>query len=343
LKAARYSGHGGPEVIRFEEVPDPQIAPADLIVRVAACALNRLDVVQRKGHFTMPGYRLPHIAGMDVAGEIVEIGADVRGFREGDRVVINPSLTQVQGKSRFSGMDDRYGVLGVIGATVDGGYAELCAVPASHVSRIPAQFSFEEAACIPTCYVTAWHALREIGRLMAGETVLIHAAGSGVSSAGIQLAKKLGATVLATARSDAKLERARRLGASQVFNIREGDVAQWAREVTDGRGVDMVFDHVGPALWQSSLAALRPRGRLVTCGATTGPHVTLELGRLHQMGIQIIGADCYSYEEFERVLSLYWEGGFERSIDSEFSLAEAGNAHRRMESEDFSGRILLKP
>jgi NADPH:quinone reductase-like Zn-dependent oxidoreductase len=240
-------------------------------------------------------------------------------------------------------MDDRYGALGVIGATVDGGYAELCAVPASHVSHIPAKFSFEEAACIPTCYVTAWHALREIGRLAAGETVLIHAAGSGVSSAGIQLAKKLGATVLATARSAPKLERARRLGASHVFNIREGDVAQWAHEVTDGRGVDVVFDHVGPALWQSSLAALRPRGRLVTCGATTGPHVTLELGRLHQMGIQIMGADCYTYDEFERVLALYWKGGFERSIDSEFPLAEAGDAQRRMESEDFSGRILLKP
>jgi NADPH:quinone reductase-like Zn-dependent oxidoreductase len=343
LKAARYSGHGGPEVIRYEDVPDPRIAPADVIVRVAACALNRLDVVQRKGHFTMPGYQLPHIAGMDVAGEIVDTGADVRGIRVGDRVVINPSLTQVQGNSRFLGMDDRYGALGVIGATVDGGYAELCAVPASHVSHIPARFSFEEAACIPTCYVTAWHALREIGRLAAGETVLIHAAGSGVSSAGIQLAKKLGATVLATARSAAKLERARRLGASHVFNIREGDVAQWARELTDGRGVDLVFDHVGPALWQSSLGALRPRGRLVTCGATTGPHVTLELGRLHQMGIQIIGADCYTYEEFERVLSLYWEGGFERSVDSEFPLAEASEAHRRMEAEDFSGRILLKP
>ena len=343
MKAARYSGHGGPEVIRYEDVPDPQIAPADVIVRVAACALNRLDVVQRNGHFTMPGYRLPHIAGMDVAGEIVETGADVRGVRKGDRVVINPSLTQVKGNSRFSGMDDRYGALGVIGATVDGGYAELCAVPASHVSQIPAKFSFEEAACIPTCYVTAWHALREIGRLAAGETVLIHAAGSGVSSAGIQLAKKLGATVLATARSAPKLERARRLGASHVFNIREGDVAQWAHEVTDGRGVDVVFDHVGPALWQSSLAALRPRGRLVTCGATTGPHVTLELGRLHQMGIQIMGADCYTYDEFERVLALYWKGGFERSIDSEFPLAEAGDAQRRMESEDFSGRILLKP
>jgi NADPH:quinone reductase-like Zn-dependent oxidoreductase len=343
VKAARYSGHGGPEVLRYEDVPDPRIGPADVIVKVAACALNRLDVLQRTGHFTMPGYRLPHIPGMDVAGEVIEKGPETDGVDIGDRVVINPSLTQVRGNSRFLGLDDRYGILGVIGATVDGGYAELCAVPASHVSPIPARFSFEEAACIPTCFVTAWHALSEIGRLAAGETVLIHAAGSGVSSAGIQLATRLGASVLATARSPAKLEHARRLGAAHVFNIHDGDVAQWARQVTGGRGVDLVFDHVGPALWQSSLDALRPRGRLVTCGATTGPKVTLELGRLHHLGIQIVGSDCYSYEEFDRVLSLYWQGGFERAVDSVFPLTQASEAHRRMERENLSGRILLKP
>lgn len=343
MKAGRYSGHGGPEVIRYEDVPDPTIGPADVIVKVAACGVNRLDVIQRTGFFTLPGYRLPHIAGMDVAGEVIEVGSQTEGVSIGDRVVINPSLTKVRGDSRFLGMDDRYGQLGVIGATADGGYAELCAAPASHVQIIPAGFSYEEAACIPTCYVTAWHALCEIGRLTAGETVLIHAAGGGVSSAAIQLGKKLGATVLATARSEAKLDRAVRLGADHVLNNRHADVAQWAREVTGGRGVDMVFDHVGPALWQSSLSALRPRGRLVTCGATTGPKVTLELGHLHQMGIQILGSDSYSYEEFERVLALYWQGGFQQIIDSEFPLAEAGSAQRRLEGEDFAGKILLKP
>ncbi|HEV7986639.1 MAG TPA: zinc-binding dehydrogenase [Steroidobacteraceae bacterium] len=343
MKAARYSGHGGPEVIRYEDVPEPTIAPADVIVKVAACAINRLDLIQRIGHFTLPGYRLPHIAGMDVAGEIVEIGRQVEGVSVGDRVVINPSLTAVRGDSRFAGLDDRYGELGVIGATVDGGYAELCAAPASHVQPIPEGFTYEEVACIPTCYVTAWHALSETGRLAAGETVLIHAAGGGVSSAAIQLARKFGATVLATARTEAKLEHARRLGAHHVLCHHGADVARWAHEVTDGRGVDMVFDHIGPALWHASLAALRPRGRLITCGATTGPEVTLELGRVHQMGLRIIGSDSYSYQEFERVLNLYWQGGFQQTIDSVFPLAEAGNAQRRMDSLDFTGKILLKP
>jgi NADPH:quinone reductase-like Zn-dependent oxidoreductase len=343
VKAARYSRHGGPDVIRCEDVPDPAIGPADVIVRVAACGVNRLDVIQRAGHYTLPGYKLPHIAGTDVAGAIVKRGAQTEGISIGDRVVINPSLTKVRGDSRFAGMDDIYGVLGVIGATVDGGYAELCAAPASHVHIIPAAFSYEEAACIPTCYATAWHALVETGQLAAGEVVLINGAGGGISSAGIQLAKRLGATVLATARTDKKINHAVRIGADHVLNNQTGDIVKWALEVTDGRGVDMVFDHVGPALWQASLGTLRPRGRLVTCGATTGPQVALGLGQLHRMGIRIMGSDSYLHDEFQRMLAFYWQGGFLKIIDSEFPLSEAGDAQRKLEAEDVTGKILLRP
>lgn len=343
MKAARYSGHGGVDVIRYEDVPDPTIGAADVIVKVAACAVNRLDVIQRAGSFTLPGYQLPHIAGMDVAGEVIEIGPRVKGLATGDRVLINPSLTNVQGESRFLGMSERYGEMAVIGGTVDGGYAELCAAPASHVHAIPAGFSYEEAACIPTCYVTAWHALFKVGGLRAGETLLVNAAGGGVSSAAIQLAKQTAAVVLATASGDRKLEHARRLGADYVLNHRTGDVGAWAHEVTGGRGVDLVFDHVGPALWQPSLAALRPRGRLVTCGATSGPAVTLDLGHLQLMGIQILGSDAYAYDEFEPVLQTYWQGGFQPIIDSEFALAEVRQAQRKMEVADVTGKILLKP
>ena len=343
MKAGRYSGHGGPEVIRYEEVPDPEIGPADVIVKVAACSVNRLDVIQRAGFYTLPGFRLPHIAGTDVAGEIIAVGPQVAAVSVGDRVVVNPSLVNVRGDSRFLGMDDLYGELGVIGATMDGGYAELCAAPASHVHAIPAGFSYEEAACIPTCYTTAWHALAEIGGLTAGETVLINGAGGGISSAGIQISRKLGATVLATARTQRKLEHASRIGADHVLNNQTGDITKWALELTGGRGVDMVFDHVGPALWRSSLAALRPRGRLVTCGATTGPDVALELGHLHRMGIRIMGSDSYRYEEFARILAFYWQGGFQQIIDSQFALAEAADAQRRMESDDLAGKILIRP
>jgi NADPH:quinone reductase-like Zn-dependent oxidoreductase len=319
------------------------IAPADVVVKVAACAINRLDLIQRNGHYTLPGYQLPHIAGMDVAGVIVEAGSDVDNVALGDRVLINPSLTRVRGNSRFVGLDDRYGKLGVIGGNIDGGYAEYCAAPASHVQPIPDAVSDDEAACIPTCFVTAWHALVETGALTAGETVLIHAAGGGVSSAAIQIARRLGATVLATARTEAKLAHARRLGAEHALCNQNADVAQWAHDVSGGRGVDMVFDHVGPALWQASLGALRPRGRLITCGATTGAAVTLELGRLHLMGIRIIGSDSYTYDEFQRALELYWRGGFQQSIDSSFPLAAAGEAQRRMDSPEVIGKVLLKP
>ncbi len=208
---------------------------------------------------------------------------------------------------------------------------------------VPAAFSLEEAACIPTAYLTAWHALIEVGKLAAGEAVLINAAGSGVSSAAIQLAKKMGATVLATGRSDRQLAHAERLGADHLLNHQSASITEWAHRLTGGRGVDMVFDHLGPALWAASLAALRPRGRLVNCGATSGPLVTLELGQLHLLGLQILGSDAYWHEEFARVLALYWRGGFHTIIDSVFPLAEADEAHRRMEEGELAGKILLKP
>ncbi|MGQ0430033.1 MAG: quinone oxidoreductase family protein [Gammaproteobacteria bacterium] len=343
MRAARYSQHGGPEVIRYEEAPDPEMGPADVVVRVAACGVNRLDVIQRAGAFTLPGYRMPHIAGMDVAGEVVAVGAEVEGIATGDRVVIDPSMTGVRGDSRFRGMDDRYGLLGVIGASLDGGYAEFCAAPASHVHAIPAGFSCEQAACIPTCYALVWHALSEVGELKAGETVLVNGAGGGVSSAAIQLAKKLGATVLATARTERKRRYALGIGADHAVVMAETGLAEWAREVTGGRGADMIFDHVGPALWDISVGALRPRGRLVSCGATTGPKVTVELANLHRMGTRILGSDVYRHEEFASMLEFYWKSGFRQTIDSEFSLTEAAEAQRRMEAGDVTGKILLKP
>src|SRR5690606_26380852 len=218
MKAVLYHRPGGPEVLEYTEVPDPEPGPKDVVVRVAAAALNRLDVVQRNGWFAMPGFTLPHIAGMDVAGGIVALGADVEGLGVGERVVVDPSLAGVPEGSRYHGMGDYYGELGIIGATVAGGYAELCLVPATHVHRVPDGMPIEHAATFPTAYLTAWHALFETGRLQAGESVVVHAAGAGVSVAAIQLAKQRGATVLATAGSDEKCERALAIGADHVCN-----------------------------------------------------------------------------------------------------------------------------
>ena len=179
MKAMRYHEPGGPDVLRYEEVPDPEPGPVDVVVDVVAAALNRLDVVQRNGWFTMPGFTLPHIAGMDVAGVVSEVGDEVDGVAVGDRVVVDPSLAGVDDRSKLGGRGDLYGELGIIGGTVDGGYAERCLVPASHVYPVPHAMSLETAATFPTCWLTAAHALFDVGGLEAGETVMIHAAGSG--------------------------------------------------------------------------------------------------------------------------------------------------------------------
>jgi NADPH:quinone reductase-like Zn-dependent oxidoreductase len=344
MQAVRYDRTGGPEVLELVEVADPEPGPRDVVVRVRACALNRLDVVQRNGWFHMPGFRMPHIPGMDVAGEIAAVGAEVTSVGVGDRVVVDPSLAGVPEGSKLAGRGDLYGELGIIGATEDGGYAELCLVPESHVYAIPAAMSYERAAAFPTCWLTAAHALFDVGRLTAGETVMIHAAGSGVSVAAIQLAKHAGATVLATAGSEAKLERARVLGADHVANNRDTDVAAFAREVTGGRGVDMVFDHVGTALFGPSLFALRIHGRLVNCGNTSGDTATIpSLGHLYHSGLTILGADPYRPEEFGPAWQTYCAGDFDAAIDSEYPLAEAGAAQERLQAGECFGKILLRP
>ena len=260
MKAVLYHETGGPEVLQYVDVPDPEPGAADVVIDVAATALNRLDVVQRNGWFQMPGFEYPHIAGMDIVGTVAEVGSAVEGLSVGDRVVLDPSLAGVSEDSKLAGFGDIHGELGVLGATEDGGYAEKCLVPASHAYPIPDDVSFEKAVTFPTCWLTAGHALYQTGGLEAGETMMIHAAGSGVSVAAIQLAKDTGATVLATAGTDEKCERALGIGADHVLNNRTGDVAAWAREVTGGRGVDMVFDHVGTALFGPSLFAPRHRG-----------------------------------------------------------------------------------
>lgn len=344
MRAMLYRTPGGPEVLEYTEVADPEPGPRDVVVDVAATALNHLDVVQRNGWFAMPGFTLPHIAGMDVVGTVSEVGDEVASVRVGDRVVVDPSLAGVPDGSRLAGMGDLYGDLGVIGATVAGGYAERCLAPDTHVHPVPDSMSWHHAVCFPTAWLTAWHALFPVGRLSAGETLLVHAAGSGVSMAGIQLAKHAGATVLATAGSDDKCERARALGADHVLNNRTGDVAGWAREVTGGTGVDIVFDHVGPALWAASMFSLRPRGRLVNCGNTSGDAATIpSLGFMFHMGIQILGSDPYRPHEFAEAWAVYTGAPFQAPVDSVFALADAAAAQDKMQRSDFFGKILLEP
>lgn len=344
MKALFYDEAGGPEVLQYADVADPEPGPVDVVVDVGATSLNRLDVVQRNGWFQMPGFTYPHIAGMDVAGTVSAIGADVKGVAVGDRVVVDPSLAGVADGSKLAGMGDLYGELGIIGGTVAGGYAEKCLVPASHVYAIPDGMAIEHAATFPTCYLTAAHALFDVGGLTAGETVMIHAAGSGVSTAGIQLAKNAGATVLATAGTDEKCDRALALGADHAVNNRTGDITGFAREITNGAGVNMVFDHVGTALFGQSLFGLGVHGRLVTCGNSSGDEATIpSLGYLFHSGIKIMGSDPYRPEEFGPVWDSFCAGSFDVVIDSEYALADAAEAQDKMMRSDFFGKIILIP
>ncbi|MFT6762372.1 MAG: NADPH:quinone reductase-like Zn-dependent oxidoreductase [Candidatus Aldehydirespiratoraceae bacterium] len=346
MRAAQYTEHGGPEVLNVIQIPDPEPGPADVVVRVEACALNRLDVAQRNGWFTLDGFTLPHVAGMDLAGTVVAAGSEVNAAKVavGDRVVVDPSLVGVADGSKLSGRGDLYGELGVIGANADGGYAELCLAPATHVYAVPDSMPIEHAATFPTCYLTATHALFDVAKLSAGETVMIHAAGSGVSVAAIQLAKRAGATVLATAGSQSKLDKAIELGADHVLNNRTGDVTGWAREVTNGRGVDVVFDHVGQALFSQSLFSLAVGGRLVSCGNTSGDEAAIpSLGYMFHGRISILGSDAYRPEEFGPAWEKFCGGDFAVHIDREYPLEEAAAAQEQLVSGDVFGKILLRP
>lgn len=343
MKAALHRKHGGPDVIEVTEVPDPQVGPGDVLIRVRAAALNRLDVLQRQGPALVPGFELPHIAGMDVAGEVIGIGEQVGSVAVGDGVLVNPAINCGDCAECRRG-DDAYCTDGeVVGASRPGGFAELCAVPETHVHRIPDGISFDEAATIPTVYSTAWRALFPVGELRLGETVLIHAAGSGVSIAAIQLAKRAGARVIATAGSAPKLDVAGKLGADVCVTNRDPSWVGAVRDATAGRGVDMVFDHVGAALFQGSLHVLRPRGRLVFCGSTSGTEATFGLPYAYHFGLRLLGVDSYSRIEFSEMLDHYWTGGYEPVIDSEFDLTDMAAAQAKLESGDTIGKVLIRP
>ncbi|HKA04425.1 MAG TPA: zinc-binding dehydrogenase [Acidimicrobiales bacterium] len=345
MRAVVHETHGDVDVLQLVTGPDPEPGPGEVLIAVRATSLNRLDVIQRAGPALLPGFRLPHVAGMDVAGEVVALGSGVSAPAVGARVVVNPALHCGECEWCQHGDDGLCPAVRVVGGNHPGGYADFCVVPASHVYQLPDRVSYEEAATIPTIWSTAWHALVEVAHLQIAETVLIHAAASGVSVAAIQLAKRMGARVVATAGTDAKCELALKLGADVTVNNRTDDVVAAARAITDGRGVDVVFDHVGPALFGPSLYSLRPRGRLVFCGSTTGTEASFSLPYAYHFGLQLLGSDPYSYAEFGRMLDAYWSAGFIPVIDSVYplELAAVREAQRRLERGDVIGKVVLQP
>src|SRR5271154_791770 len=342
MKAVRIHQFGGPEVLTYEDVPDPKPRKDQVLVRVRACAMNHLDLFVRKG---LPGVNLPHILGSDIAGEIVAVGEYVADLKPGQRVVIAPMHFCNRCLKCVAGLQNQCRQFTVLGNGVDGGNCELIAVPAANVIPLPdsLNLSFEEAASVPLVVVSAWHMLVGRAAIRPGQTVLVLGANSGVGIAAIQIAKLFHARVITTAGDERKMERARQLGADFVINHYQQKIAQEVRTITKGEGVDIVIEHVGPATWQDSVRSLKAGGTLVTCGPTTGPKVELDLRFLFSRQLSLLGSYMGTMSELNEVLGHVFAGRLKPVIDHTFPLKEIRTAHEYMEKSQMFGKIVLNP
>jgi NADPH:quinone reductase-like Zn-dependent oxidoreductase len=342
MKAVRFHEHGGPEMLKYEDAPEPKIQANEVLVKVKACALNHLDIWLRVGvpRWTLP---MPHIVGSDISGEVAEVGGLVKRVKPGDRVLLCPGISCGQCEACFKGLDSACRSYTLFGVMVDGGYAEYVKSPEMNVVPIPGDLSFDEAAAVPLVFLTAWHMLFTRAGLKPGEDILVIGAGSGVGMAAIQIAKLVGARVIATAGADWKLEKARALGADEVINHSTQSIAEEVRRLTDKRGVDVVFEHVGAAVWEDCLESLATYGRLVTCGTTSGPEVKLNLQVLYGRQRSILGSFMGSKGELLEALKFIAPRRLKAVIDSAFPLKDAAEAQKKMESREFFGKILLHP
>ena len=340
MKAIIFSQHGGPEVLRYAEVADPKINATEALVRVRAVALNHLDLWVRRG---LPGIAipLPHIPGSDIAGEVVKVGELVTRAKVGQRVLLAPGLSCGQCPQCLSGIESLCRRYTIFGYMVDGGCAELVRSPEANVIPIPGDLSFEEAAAVPLVFLTAWHMLITRANLRPGEDVLVLGAGSGVGSAAIQIAKLIGARVIATAGSEAKLQKARELGADEVINHSKQNILDEVKRLTERRGVDVVIEHVGTATWESSVASLAPNGRLVTCGATTGYEGRVDIRYLFSRHLSILGSYMGGKAELHAVLKVIGQRKLRAVIDRTMPLAQCARAHEILEKREQFGKMVL--
>ena len=340
MKAVVFHQHGGPEVLKYSDAPEPSIRANDVLVRVRACALNHLDLWVRGGLPNVP-IPLPHIPGSDVAGEIAQIGADVTTVRVGQKVVLAPGVTCGKCAACLAGLDNRCRQFTNLGYMIDGGCAEFVRAPEVNCLSYPENLSFEEAAAVPLVFQTAWHMLVARAELQPGEDVLVLGAGSGVGTAAIQVAKFFGARVIATAGTPEKLEKARQLGADHTIHHKSQKIREEVRRITNKRGVDVVVEHVGTATWDDSLASLAPSGRLVTCGATTGYDAKLDLRFLFSRQLSLLGSYMGTKGELQTVMKLVAAGRLKPIVDRVFPLAEAAAAHSYLESSQHFGKVVL--
>jgi len=341
VKALAFNEFGGPDKLKLQDVPDPKIGPQDVLVRVRACALNHLDLFVREG---IPALKtpLPFWTGCDIAGDVAEIGAEIQGVKVGDRVAVNPNLTCGRCEFCIQGEDSLCVRYGILGEHAPGGLAELVKVRGDNVLSLPAHVSYEDAASFILTNMTAWRMVVTQGRVRAGQDVLILGVGGGVSSTAVQIAKLCGARVLVTSSGDEKLAKARELGADVGINYAKEDWAKAVFEKTGRRGVDVVIENVGASTWKQSLRCVKKGGRLVTCGATTGPIGETDIRIVFWNQIHIIGSTMGTRKDFNDVMRLLFEGRLRALVDEVVPLADGATAQRRLGEGRQFGKIVLR-
>lgn len=339
MKAITLRAHGGPEVLSLEELPDLSPGPGEVRVRVQAVALNHLDVWVRRGlpHLKL---RYPFILGADVAGTVDTLGPGVTGIKLGDEVLVNPGVSCGRCRQCLSGRDNLCRDYGLLGEHRDGGYAEQLVVPAENIVAAPPNLTPVERAAIPVTFLTAWQMLVDKARVVPGELVLVHAAGSGVGAAAVQIAKLLGAEVIATASTPEKLASARSLGADHLV-LSTDDVLAAARRISGKRGVDVVVEHVGASTWETSILATAWGGRIVICGATSGYEARTDLRHVFFRQIAIFGSTMGPKGSLFPIIDLMRAGRLRPVVDQVYPLAEAAVAHRRLEDRAHFGKLVL--
>ncbi|MFQ5752202.1 MAG: zinc-binding dehydrogenase [bacterium] len=341
MKAVVIHEHGGIDKLSYEEIIVPEIAANEILVEVKAVALNHLDLWVRQG-VTSTKLNMPHILGSDVSGVVVEVGAFVKNVKVGDEVLLAPAWGCGSCEACLKGADNYCRHYKILGENVQGAYAEYVKLPGENAFLIPNGLNFEEAAAIPLVYLTAWHMLVQQAKVQPGEKILILAAGSGVGSAAIQIAKLFGAHVIATASTDAKLEKAKELGADLTINYKQRDFLEAVKQLTNKKGVDIVFEHVGKSTWEKSIKALTKGGRLVTCGATTGYDAVTDLRYVFFKELKILGNFMGRREGLKHALR-FFPDKLKPVLDTTFPLKEAVKAHQRLMNREQFGKVILIP
>jgi NADPH:quinone reductase-like Zn-dependent oxidoreductase len=340
MKAVRFHAHGGADKLVYEDAPAPSAGPGEALIQVQACGLNRLDLWVRQG---IPAYpvQLPHILGSDICGTVLSGDGLPADIAVGDEVVVYPGLFDPNGQAASRGKENLDPDFKIIGGHVNGGYAEQVVVPSRNLLKKPSNLSAIEAAAFPLTFITAWHMLATRAQVKEGENVLILGAGSGVGVAGVQIARYLGAHVMAATTHAHKAEKLKALGADDVIIGHPQDLAPKVLEATHDLGVEVVFEHVGPATWEQSIKVVAKGGRIVTCGATTGPEVPLILRQLFGREITLLGSMLGTFGELQRVTKLIQSGKLKPVVDRSFPLEQARAAQETLLTKEHTGKLVL--